>query len=49
MDSLELQSLLNDLEITEGYAIRNGLIVLWENETPIPKSLSEYVQLDVNK
>jgi hypothetical protein len=49
MDSLELQSLLNDLEITDGYAIRNGLIVLWENETEIPESLTDYVQLDVNK
>jgi len=48
MTTLELVKALTDLEITEGYAIRNGLIVLWENETEIPELLADFVQLDVN-
>lgn len=49
MTTLEIAEALAALEITDGFAIRNGLIVLWENEKAIPESLENYVQLDVNK
>jgi len=49
MTTLELTQLLTALDITEGFAIRDGLIVLWENETEIPESLNDFVKLDVNE
>lgn len=49
MDTQELNKILIESDITEGYAIRNGLIVLWENEYEIPESLEQFVQLDVNE
>ena len=49
MDTQELNKILIESDITEGYAIRNGLIVLWENDYEIPESLQQFVQLDVNE
>jgi hypothetical protein len=48
MDTQELNKILIESDITEGYAIRNGLIVLWENDYEIPESLQRFLQLDVN-
>lgn len=48
MDTNELFKILTESDITEGFAIRNGLIVLWENDYEVPESLLEFVQLDVN-
>jgi len=47
MNTLELLELLNKSGFTEGFAIRNGEIVLWENEQDVPESLAVYVNLDV--
>jgi len=49
MTTKEIADTLNELGITAGYAIRNGQIVAWENETEIPESLAAYVALDVTK
>ena len=49
MDTKELHKILVESDITEGYAIRDGLIVLWENDYEVPQSLQQFVQLDVNK
>lgn len=48
MNSLELLQALDDLEITDGFVIRNGYIVDWSNEIEIPESLADFVALDVN-
>jgi hypothetical protein len=48
MTTLELVQALSDLGITEGFSIRDGLIVVWDNETQVPESLTEYLKLDVN-
>jgi hypothetical protein len=47
MTTRELVTALDDLGFTTGYAIRNGQIVVWENESEIPEALAEYVKLDV--
>jgi hypothetical protein len=49
MTTRELATALEDLGFTAGYAIRNGKIVAWENESEIPEALAEYVKLDVTK
>lgn len=49
MNTKELHQKLIELDITEGYAIRDGFIVLWENDFEIPESLEKFVQLDVNE
>jgi hypothetical protein len=49
MNTRELAQALSDLDITEGFVIRNGFITVWEHETDIPESLADYVALDVNK
>jgi hypothetical protein len=30
-----------------GWVVRNGVIVLWENEEPVPADLQEFVNLEV--
>lgn len=47
MTTLELVKILTESDITEGYAIRDGVIVLWENDYEVPESLAKFVQLDV--
>lgn len=47
MTTREIADALNELGITTGYAIRNGQIVTWQNDTEIPESLAAYVALDV--
>jgi hypothetical protein len=37
---------LFELKITEGWAVRNGKIVVWENSTKVPDELQEFVNLD---
>lgn len=49
MTNLEIVDALTIAGFTNGYAIRNGQIVVWENETEIPESLAAYVKLDVTK
>ena len=49
MTTLELVEALSLLGVTEGFAIRNGEIIVWDNESSIPASLSEFVKLDVNE
>ncbi len=49
MTTLELVEALSKLGFTEGFAIRNGQIVVWDNKELIPASLTEFVQLDVNE
>lgn len=49
MTTLEIAEALAALEITDGFAIRNGLIVLWENDYQVPESLQKFIQLDVDK
>jgi hypothetical protein len=44
--NLEIVEILTSAGITEGYAIRNGLIVVWENKTAIPEELAQFIQLD---
>lgn len=46
MNTKELHDKLVELGITEGYAIRNGLIVVWENEAEVPAELAEFIELD---
>lgn len=46
MNTRELHDKLIELGFTAGYAIRNGLIVVWENEAEIPAELADYVALD---
>jgi hypothetical protein len=46
MTTLELVKALEDFGIKEGFAIREGKIVLWENKTEIPKELTEFIKLD---
>lgn len=46
MTHKEIVEKLNELGIIDGWAVRNGKIVLWENETKIPKELASYVELD---
>ena len=47
MTTLELVQALAEFEFTDGFSIRNGLIVIWDHETAIPESLTDYVALDV--
>jgi hypothetical protein len=48
MNTKEILTLLNDAGFTEGFAIRDGFIVVWENEASVPDSLTKFVKLDVN-
>ena len=46
MNHQELCEKLIELGFAEGWAVRNGKIVAWENTKKIPDTLSEYVELD---
>jgi hypothetical protein len=48
MTSVELHQALIDLDFIEGYIILDGLIIDWSNTDPIPKSLADFVALEVN-
>ena len=49
MTTLEIVDALAALEIVDGFAVRDGKIVIWEHETEIPESLADFVALDVTK
>ena len=34
------------LKLVDGWAVRNGKIVVWENAEPVPNELSDCVELD---
>jgi hypothetical protein len=42
----EIIEALNDLGYQTGWAVRNGKIVVWQNESDLPAELSAYVELD---
>lgn len=42
----DLVARLFELEINEGWAVRDGKIVVWENATDVPDELQEFVELD---
>jgi hypothetical protein len=42
----EIVTALNDLGFEQGWAVRNGKIVVWENKVDVPKDLAKYVELD---
>ena len=44
----EIVQKLNDLGLVEGWSVRNGKIVVWENENDLPTELKSYVDLDGN-
>jgi hypothetical protein len=46
MNHEELCDKLIELGFTEGWGVRNGKIVVWENKEKIPDTLSEYIELD---
>jgi hypothetical protein len=46
MTTKELFNQIVELGITEGFAIRNGKIVLWENEEEVPEELAQFIELD---
>jgi hypothetical protein len=46
MDTKELFTRLGELGVTEGFAIRNGKIVLWENKEEVPEELAQCIELD---
>ena len=46
MITKELLDKLVELGIVEGFGIRDGKIVLWENETEVPAELAEFIELD---
>jgi hypothetical protein len=46
MDHQEVCDKLIELEFPEGWAVRNGKIVVWENAEPVPEELTEFVELD---
>ena len=48
MNSLELIEALSLAGIDGGWVIRDGKIILWENEQPIPSEFLNYVELGVN-
>jgi hypothetical protein len=37
---------LFELEINEGWAVRNGKIVVWENAEKVPDELQDVIELD---
>ena len=46
MTTKELFTQLGELGITEGFAIRDGKIVLWENKEEVPEELAQFIELD---
>lgn len=45
----EIVTELYNLGFNEGWAVRDGKIVVWENETAIPENLSDYLEIDANE
>jgi hypothetical protein len=45
----EIVEKLNDLGFVDGWSVRNGKIVVWENEIEVPADLVSYVELDINQ
>jgi len=46
MEHQEVCDKLIELELTDGWAVRNGKIVVWENAAAVPDELKEFVELD---
>jgi hypothetical protein len=46
MEHDELVARLFELEINEGWGVRNGKIVVWENAEPVPDELKDVIELD---
>ena len=46
MEHQELCDKLIELGFETGWAVRNGEIVVWENETDVPDELKKFVNLD---
>jgi hypothetical protein len=46
MEHLELCDKLVELGFAEGWAVRNGKIVVWENAQAVPEELADYLELD---
>jgi len=46
MEHQEVCDKLIELGLTDGWAVRNGKIVVWENDTAVPNELKEFVELD---
>jgi hypothetical protein len=42
----ELIAKLIELGFNEGWAVRNGKIVVWENPEQVPDELAEHLELD---
>jgi hypothetical protein len=42
----ELCNKLIELGFSEGWAIRDGKIVVWENTAKVPNELKQYIDLD---
>ena len=46
MNHQQLCDKLIELGFDLGWGVRNGEIVLWENETDVPDELQDFVNLD---
>jgi hypothetical protein len=46
MKHQELVEALSNAGFNTGWAVRDGIIILWANEEPIPDNFAEYVKLD---
>jgi len=45
----EIIEALKELGFENGWAVRNGKIVVWENEIELPKDLVSYLALDISE
>lgn len=46
MEHQEVCDKLTELGFTEGWAVREGKIVVWENANAVPDELQDFVELD---
>lgn len=46
MEHQEVCDKLIELGFAEGWAVRNGKIVVWENAEQVPDELQKFIELD---